>query len=130
MTIVVDTDVVVALYDSGDAAHGRTADWVRRIDEDLVTTPLGVAEMDKAVTDRGGERGRAALLRDLDRGAFVTRWWADGLSETLAIARRHTDLDLTDASLVALCRRLRTNRIATFDPRFETFDLTLLPERT
>lgn len=130
MTIVVDTSLVLALYDSGAAQHDRAAAWVQRTDEDLVTTPLGVAEIDEAVTRSGGPRGRAALLRDLDKGAFVTRWWADGLAETLAIARRHADLDLVDASLVALCRRLRTNRIATFDPRFETFDLTLLPERT
>jgi predicted nucleic acid-binding protein len=130
MTVVVDTDVVLALYDSADPEHDRVAAWVRLLDEDLVTTPLGVAEMDGAITERGGERGRAALLRDFEKGALLTRWWADALTETLAVARRDAALDLVDASLVALCRRLRTNRIATFDPRFETFDLTLLPERT
>ncbi len=104
MTVVVDTSLVLALYDSGAEQHDRAAAWLQRVDEDLVTTPLGVAEMDTEVTRHGGERGRAALLRDLDKGAFVTRWWADGLSETLAIARRHSDLDLTDASLVALCQ--------------------------
>jgi predicted nucleic acid-binding protein len=130
VTVVVDTDVVLALYDSADPEHDRVAAWARLLDEDLVTTPLGVAELDRLVAERGGETGRAALRHDLDNGAFTTRWWADALSETLAIARRHADLDLTDASLVALCQRLRTNRIATFDSHFETFDLTLLPERT
>jgi predicted nucleic acid-binding protein len=130
VTVVVDTGVVLALYDSADPEHDRVAAWARLLDEDLVTTPLGIAEMDSEVARTGGERGRAALLRDFDKGALLTRWWADALAETLAIARRNAGLDLVDASLVALCRRLRTNRIATFDLHFETFDLTLLPERT
>jgi predicted nucleic acid-binding protein len=130
VTVVLDSGPVVAFFDTSDPAHERTADWVLRLDEDLVTTPLAVAELDRLVGERGGAAGRAALLRDLDVGAYTVRWWADGLAETLEIARQNDGLDLVDASLVALCRRLRTNRIATFDPHFETFDLTLLPERT
>ena len=57
------------------------------------------------------------LCDDLDRGAFTVRWWADALAETIAIARRHPDIGLIDASLVALADRSRTDRIATFDHR-------------
>jgi predicted nucleic acid-binding protein len=130
VTIVLDSGPVLAFFDAGDPAHERTAGWVLRVDEDLVTTPLAVAELDRLVAERGGEAGRKALMRDLDVGAYTVRWWADALAETVEIARKNKGLDLVDASLVALCRRLRTNRIATFDSHFETFDLTLLPERT
>jgi predicted nucleic acid-binding protein len=43
------------------------------------------------------------------------RWWADAMLETIAIARTHPEMGLTDASLVALTSRIRTDRIATLD---------------
>ena len=120
MTVVLDTNVVVALYDAADPDHALVADWVATLDEDLVTTPLAVAEMEYVVHQRGGDVAREALWRDLDAGAWVVRWWADALNETLRIARRHPLAGLTDASLVALAGRLRTQRIATFDQHFRS----------
>ncbi len=59
---------------------------------------------------------RATRLRtDLERGAYLVRWWADALTESLRVAHARPDLGVTDASLVALAERLNTNRIATFD---------------
>jgi predicted nucleic acid-binding protein len=134
LTIVLDTNVVVALYDAADPDHGLVADWAETLDEDLVATPLAVAEMDYLVRQRGGSDAQAALWGDLDAGAYLVRWWADALDETLRIARRHPFAGLTDASLVALAGRLRTRRIATVDQHFramttpagETF--VLLPD--
>jgi predicted nucleic acid-binding protein len=120
VTVVLDTGVVLALYDRADAGHAPVARWIEVLDEDLVTTPLAVAEMEQAVTRRGGEAGRKALRRDLRVGAYSVRWWADGLAETLEVARRHPSLDLIDASLVALAGLLRTSRIATFDEHFRS----------
>ena len=118
MTVVLDTNVVVALYDAADPDHRVVADWIATLDEDLVATPLAVAEMDYLVAHRGGPEAREALWKDLDAGAYLVRWWADALNETLLIARRHPFAGLTDASLVALSRRVRTNRIATLDQHF------------
>jgi uncharacterized protein len=120
LTVVLDTNVVVALYDASDPDHPLIADWVATLDEDLVATPLAVAEMDYLVHQRGGEIARDALWRDLDTGAYVVRWWADALNETLRIARRHPFAGLTDASLVALAGLLRTRRIATVDEHFRS----------
>jgi predicted nucleic acid-binding protein len=120
VTVVLDTTVVVALYDAADPDHRLAADWVATLDEDLVATPLAVAEMDFVVRRRGGEPARQALWRDLGAGAYRVRWWADALNETLRLARRHSFGDLTDASLVALAGLLRTTRIATFDEQFRT----------
>ena len=120
MTVVLDTNVVVALYDAGDPDHALVADWVMSLDEDLVATPLAVAEMDYLVHERGGSDAQAILWRDLDDGAYGVRWWADALTETLSIARRYPFAGLTEASLVALAGRLRTQRIATVDHHFRS----------
>jgi uncharacterized protein len=120
LTVVLDTNVVVALYDAADPDHGVVADWIATVDEDLVATPLAVAEMDYLAARRGGAPAREALWSDLDAGAYLVRWWADALDETLGIARRHPYAGLTDASLVALAGRLRTRRIASFDQHFRS----------
>jgi predicted nucleic acid-binding protein len=120
VTVVLDTAVVLALYDRRDQHHAAASEWAELTDEELVTSPLALAEMDYVLSRRGGEVAQQALWRDLDRGAFTARWWADALSQTLAIARRHPFAGLTDASLVALAGLLRTNRIATFDDHFRS----------
>jgi uncharacterized protein len=112
LTVVLDTGVVVALYDRDDEHHARAREWYEAFDDDLVTTPLALAEMDHLATRAGAG---PALLDDVDAGAFTVRWWADATVESVAIARRHPGVGLTEASLVALAARLRTTRIATFD---------------
>jgi predicted nucleic acid-binding protein len=76
--------------------------------------------MDYLVHQRGGSDGRDALWLDLEAGAYIVRWWADALNETLRIVRRHPFVGLTDASLVALAGLLRTRRIATVDQHFRS----------
>jgi predicted nucleic acid-binding protein len=120
LTVVLDTAFVLALYDSSDRHHPRAVAWASAVDEDLITTPLAVAEMDHLVSERGGESAARTLWDDFDAGAYGARWWADALSETIAIARQHPWIGLTDASLVALSGLLRTNRILTFDHHFRS----------
>lgn len=120
MSVAAATDLLFAAYDRGDPNHARAADWVTTTDEELVLTPLGVADLDALVARHGGPDAPVGLWDDLDAGAFTVRWWADALAESLRLARRHPWLGLTGASLLALSERLRTNRIATFDERFRS----------
>jgi uncharacterized protein len=120
VTVVLDTGLVIALMRGSDEDHDSVRAWIEVNDEELVTTPLTVAEMDYIITDRGGEAARDALWTSLEAGAYTVRWWADGMRETLAIARRHPFLGLADASLVALAGLLRTDRIATLDQHFRS----------
>jgi uncharacterized protein len=120
LSVVLDTAFVLALYDGSDRHHRRAIEWASGIDEDMVTTPLAVAEMDHLVGQRGGESAMRILWDDFDAGAYTARWWADALGETIAIAREHPWIGLTDASLVALAGLLRTNRILTFDRHFRS----------
>src|SRR4051812_13969090 len=114
MAVVLDTSVVVALMRARDTHHARVRRFVETLDDDLVTSPLAVAEMDRVATGLGADFNRG-LWEDLRSGACAVRWWADGVVETIAIADAHPEIGLTDASLVALAARLRTDRIATLD---------------
>jgi len=120
VTVVVDTSFILAVVLDPEDNHARAVEWINEVDEELVTSPLTLAELDHMVPKYAGEAAQHALWEDFDAGVYGVRWWADALTETLAIARRRPFLGLTDASLVALSGRLRTNRIATFDPHFRS----------
>ena len=114
MAVVLDTSIVVALMRLRDTHHERVRRFVETLDDDLVTSPLTVAEMDRIAAGLGPDFSRG-LWADLASGAYGVRWWADAKVETIAVAGAHPEIGLTDASLVALAARLRTDRIATFD---------------
>jgi predicted nucleic acid-binding protein len=120
LSIVLDTSLIVALFNRRDDHHAAAQDWVAASDEDLVTTPLALAEMDYHIRRGGGVDAAGILWDDFESGAYGLRWWAEGLHETIRIAKQHPFLGLTDASLVALAGILRTSRIATFDQHFRS----------
>lgn len=120
MTIVLDTTFVVGLMSEQDDHHEASLAWFATVDEDLVTSPLALAEMDHLVGGHGGPPARDALWANFESGAFGVRWWADALEETLTIARRQPFLGLADASLAAVAHRVGTTRIATFDLHFRS----------
>jgi predicted nucleic acid-binding protein len=120
LSIVLDTNFLVALLGEDDEDHRVALDWIMSTDEDLITTPLALAEMDYMITRYGGKAAAQGVWEDFESGAYGLRWWADGLHETIRIAKRHPFLGLADASLVALAGILRTNRIATFDQHFRS----------
>lgn len=117
--IVVDTSVVYALADRGDADHGRAVDWIGTVRTNLVTTPLAVAEMDHMISTLGGAEAAAALYEDLTSGVYLVEWWAGAMRDTIEVARRHSKLGLglADCSLVALADHMSTTVIATLDER-------------
>jgi len=117
--IVVDTSVIYALLDRRDALHAHALAWYQKVDEDLATTPMVLAEADHLATARAGPVAARAFRRDVRVGAYVLEWWPDAPAQCAEIAERYEGLGigLTDASLVALADRLETVRIATFDER-------------
>jgi predicted nucleic acid-binding protein len=117
--IVVDTSVILAFMNSADTHHAPVRDWLAGTDDDLVTTPLIVAEADHLVASRGGRRALAALWADLSAGAYVVEWWPSAIGHAVKIAEQYANLGigLADASLVALAARVETTEIATLDER-------------
>ena len=117
--IVLDTSVIYALLDAGDQRHRMARDWYALVDEDLVTTPMVLAEADHLASTRGGSLAVRALRMDIRAGAYVVDWWPTAAVEAAEVADRYTDLGIgmTDASLVVLAARAGTVDIATFDER-------------
>jgi uncharacterized protein len=117
LTIVLDTSVVVAFMNRRDDDHERVVAWMETTGEDLVTTPLIVAEIDHLVSRGGGEDAAAAFYEDLIGGAYLVEWWPEAVRETVESARKNPGIGLANASLIALAVRLGTARIATLDER-------------
>lgn len=117
--IVVDTSLIYALLDARDGGHEAAQRWYEQATDELVTTPLVLAELDYLVRRHAGPEARRAFRRDVAAGGYVVEWWATAPSESAALAERYADLglSLTDATLVVLAARLGTSVIGTFDVR-------------
>jgi predicted nucleic acid-binding protein len=102
-----------------DDDHDLVCKWMDALEDELVTTPLILAELDHLVSRQGGASAAKALRDDFKRGAYQLEWWPSALRETIDVAERWAsmELGLADASLVALAARVKTLEIATLDER-------------
>lgn len=116
--IVLDTSFLYALLDRRDRRHPQAVAWIPTVEDELVTSPLVVAEVDYLV-GRAGRAGSSAWRREVASGSFSIDWWPAIVDTMVDVADRYADLGtgLTDASLVALAERFETVSIATFDER-------------
>ena len=117
--IVLDTSVIYALLDAADSRHRLAREWYESLDEELVTTPLVLAEADHLATTRGGSRAVRAFRADVRAGAYLIEWWPGAARSAAELADQYAGLGigLTDASLVVLAARVGSVDIATFDER-------------
>lgn len=117
--IVLDTSVVVAFMNGRDDRHAEVRRWMDGVADELVTTPLAVAEMDFLVSSRGGAPAARALRESFASGAYLVEWWPRAIHDCAEIAEAGAAqcIGLTDASLVALARQLGTSAVATLDER-------------
>jgi predicted nucleic acid-binding protein len=135
VSVVLDTSIVVALALADEPDHDAVRDWVLAEPEELVTTPLVLAEIDHVIQRRAGSAVAEQVLADFRDGAYRVHWWPDAVAESLDLlsAKRRLGIGVVDASLVALAGHLRTNRVATLDQRhFRQLDsegksFTILP---
>ena len=72
--IVVDTSVVLAYMNSTDEHHVHVSAWLEDERDNLITTPLVIAEADHLVASRGGPFAASALRADLAAGAYLVDW--------------------------------------------------------
>jgi predicted nucleic acid-binding protein len=117
--IVIDTSVIYALLDRRDRLHEQAASWYQRVEEDITTTPMVLAEVDHLAMTRAGVKAARAFREDVRAGVYAVDWWPEAAELTAEIADRYRDaaLGMTDASLVALAARAGTTRLASFDER-------------
>jgi predicted nucleic acid-binding protein len=117
--IVVDTSAILAYMNSADTHHAAVVSWLEAEQDDLVTTPLILAEVDHLVGARGGSAAQSAWRADLAAGAYLVEWWPGAVAAAVRVAEGYADsgLGLADASLVVLAQRVETIGIATLDER-------------
>jgi predicted nucleic acid-binding protein len=119
VTVVFDTSIVVALAVADEPDHEAVRDWIMAEREELVTTPLVLAEVDHVVERRAGRAVAERVLADFRDGAYRVHWWREAIAESLDVlqAEGRIGIGVVEASLIALAGKLGTNRLATLDQR-------------
>ncbi|MEV7011045.1 PIN domain-containing protein [Streptosporangium sp. NPDC051022] len=119
-----DTGVLYALADRGDAHHNRCAKWLTSTAGPLLVPQTVVAEACYMIGTYCGVDVEAAFLDSVGAGkTFQPEALVDGDFERMAeLVRRYGDLPLggTDASVIAVAERRGSTRIATVDHRHFT----------
>jgi len=119
--IVVDSGPLIALFDGSDAYHGRALTFIKGLTGTLVTNLPVVTEV-VYMLDFSAQAQRDFLFwaeqaLTIDTGTHID------FPRIRAILEKYADLpaDFADASLVALCERLRTTRVASVDSDFTIY---------
>ncbi|MBV9099881.1 MAG: PIN domain-containing protein [Candidatus Dormibacteraeota bacterium] len=120
MALVCDTGPLLAALDRGDPEHERCRALLTTGVEDLVVPGLVLSELDYWCDKIGINSAWLTFLDDVDAGVWRLE------HPSLADLRRARDLQsaygdlslgVVDASIVALCERLREDKLATLDRR-------------
>jgi uncharacterized protein len=120
--VIVDTSVLFAYFVRSDPDHEASTDAIegRQPDEELVVSPLVIAELDYLIVSRFGVAAELDVLRELSGGAWeIAALDVDDLGAIADIVGKYGDQDIgaTDASLVVLATRHETRTVATLDRR-------------
>jgi hypothetical protein len=135
--IVLDTSGLFAALNPDQAGHRSAKSALEQESPPLVLSPFVLAELDYLTWSRGGVLPELALLEEVSAGPYLLASVdASEVARAAEVVRRYSDLGigLTDASIVVLAERYRTDRILTLDERhFRTIrpleggHFTLLP---
>lgn len=135
--IIADTSGLLALFNEREPRHRDALAAVEAEVAPLVVSPYVVAELDYLVGTRIGLSAELAVLRELAGAGYLLAQADDALLLAAADVVEHfgdQQVGVTDASLVVLAQRHRTDRILTLDYRHftvlrraENRPFTLLP---
>jgi len=126
--VLVDASALIALLDRTDAHHAACVEALADITDPLVTVLPALTEAAHLLSD--SPRAVDAIFDMVDDDAIdVAPIEAPDLKRMKALMRKYRDLpmDFTDAALVRVAEREKTNRILSFDAHFDVY---ALPSRT
>src|SRR3990172_5959035 len=110
MALIVDTSVVVALLDADDRHHSACLAMVESSDDVLLLPSPTLAEIDYWIRKRMDVSVWQSFIADLAAGAYLlenpTRHDVDRAVE-LELQYRDLGLGFVDASIIAICERLK-----------------------
>jgi predicted nucleic acid-binding protein len=138
VTALVDTSALIAFYDRRSADHHAVIQAFRATSAPLSVSPLVLAEFDFLIGKYAGEKVALTAAREIAATMQIEDFRAPDLRAAADVMEQYADpkLGLTDASIVVLAHRCRTERILTLDrrhftvvrPLSEADAFTLLPE--
>lgn len=118
--IILDTSGVLSAIDAGQRHHQAAAAVLRAEDEPAVLSPFVLAEVDYLLATKVGVDAEEAFLAEVTGGAYrLEPFDATDVERAARVVHRYRDqnIGLTDASLVVLAARHRTNRLLSLDER-------------
>lgn len=118
--LICDTSGLLAYFDADESDHAAVTRAVEAQPGPFVVSPLVLTELDYFLNTRLGIERELAAIDELSGEAWVVPPFATSdLHPARSIIARYRDqqIGLTDASLVVLAERFRTNRILTLDHR-------------
>ena len=120
MALILDTGPLYASLDRRDRDHARCRRLIEEADEELVIPGPVLPEVDYLVAERMGPAPMIALLRDIERAAYVVEDLAIGdYTRVRHLVDQYADVDLgfVDAAVLAIVERLDEQKLASLDHR-------------
>jgi uncharacterized protein len=120
MALVLDTGPVLALLDAADPEHDGCAKLIRDISEPLVVVAPTLVEIDYWIRKRLEPQAWSVFVEDIALGAYrLEHVGPEDLVRIAQLEKTYSTLDLgmVDAAVIAVCERLREEKVATLDRR-------------
>jgi uncharacterized protein len=118
MAVLVDTGILYALADAGDAWHQRVLAWTRRTRDVLLAPVTVLPEAAYLFRTRLGPAAERVFVESLAAGELaIEPLLARDLSRSLVLLAEYPELGLVDVTIVAMAERLKVATIATTDRR-------------
>jgi predicted nucleic acid-binding protein len=118
-SIAVDAGPLVALFKGSDAYHDQAVTFLANLKRPLVTNFVVVGEVASLLA----LRFQVDFLNWTIGALQIDQQTAGDLPRIVEIMQKYADLpaDFADASLVAMCERLRIASVATLDRHFDVY---------
>jgi predicted nucleic acid-binding protein len=120
--VLVDTGVLVALFDRSERHHEACAAAIQEIDVPILTCEAVLAESFYLL--RSFKSARDALLENVENGTFLTPYRVASKIKTLRrLLKKYANvpMDFADACLVDMADEYQTDRIFTLDGDFHIY---------
>jgi predicted nucleic acid-binding protein len=119
--ILIDTDGLYRALDASARDHEDVRNVLESTDEPLILSPFVLAELDYFIRKKLGQEAQLELLSEIEDGAYELQLFdSNDVAEARSIINQNSALgiSLADASIVVLARKLRAQRVLTFDGHF------------
>jgi uncharacterized protein len=120
MTAILDTSFLFALIDQDDRNHKKVLETIQNVNEDLIFPIVVFPEICYLLSSRLGHKAMRHFVSRLAAGTVqIEQVTPEDLIRTHQILEQYADsqLDFTDAAIVALAERLKVTRVYTLDRR-------------